>query len=166
MSKEIVKTPTQLQRNLNPTIVGGWTWKWLCIPPTPTETQCPYYLSCYSPNLDQTLKIGSWDHLEPIFAGIFFCVKSFWAKKKIVLKNRVSNSWDITDIEFLWVGGVVDIYSHFCVQPPTIVGGYIVVWVLHENDFAHPPPTTTTTTHRKLNVSIILSVIEPILTKL
>ena len=39
-------------------------------------------------------------------------------------QNWVSNSWDITDIEFLWVGwgGVVGIYSHFRVQPPTIVG--------------------------------------------
>ena len=29
---------------------------------------CPYqeYLSCYSTNLDETLKIGSWDHLDPI----------------------------------------------------------------------------------------------------
>ena len=29
----IVKTPTQLQRNLNPTIVGGWT----PTPPHPTQ---------------------------------------------------------------------------------------------------------------------------------
>ena len=27
MSKTIVKTPTQLQRNLNPSVVGGWTRK-------------------------------------------------------------------------------------------------------------------------------------------
>ena len=39
-------------------------------------------------------------------------------------QNRVSNSWDIADIEFVCVGGwvVVGIYSHFRVQPPTIVG--------------------------------------------
>ena len=30
----IVKTPTQLQHNLNPTVVGGWTRKWLWTPPT------------------------------------------------------------------------------------------------------------------------------------
>ena len=36
-------------------------------------------------------------------------------------QNRVSNSWDMTDIEFLWWSGV-GIYSHFHVQPPTIVG--------------------------------------------
>ena len=29
---------------------------------------CPYkeYLSCYWPNFDQTLKVGSWDHLKHI----------------------------------------------------------------------------------------------------
>ena len=29
---------------------------------------CPYqeYLSCYSPDFDQTLKVCSWDHLEQI----------------------------------------------------------------------------------------------------
>ena len=29
---------------------------------------CPYqeYLSCYSPDFDHTLKVGSWDHLEQI----------------------------------------------------------------------------------------------------
>ena len=33
-------------------------------------------------------------------------------------QNRVSNSWDIDDIEFVWVGGM---QSQFCVQPPTTV---------------------------------------------
>ena len=33
-------------------------------------------------------------------------------------QNRVSNSWDIADIEFLWVGWV-GVYSHFRVKPPT-----------------------------------------------
>ena len=28
----VVKTPTQLQHNLNPTILGVWTRKWLCKP--------------------------------------------------------------------------------------------------------------------------------------
>ena len=29
---------------------------------------CPYqeYISCYSPDFEQTLKVGSWDHLEQI----------------------------------------------------------------------------------------------------
>ena len=48
----IVKTPTQLQGNLNPTVVGGWTWKWLCKhhPPHPTETQCQLLLTRFRPN--------------------------------------------------------------------------------------------------------------------
>ena len=31
---------------------------------------CPYqeYLSCYSPDFNQTLKVGSWDHLDQILA--------------------------------------------------------------------------------------------------
>ena len=30
------------------------------------QTQCQQYLSCYWHDLDQTLKIGSWDHPEQI----------------------------------------------------------------------------------------------------
>ena len=55
------------QRNLNTRL--GLTRKWLCIPPTPphpTETQCQQYLSCYWPDVDETLKVGSCEHLEQI----------------------------------------------------------------------------------------------------
>ena len=31
-----------------------------------TETQNKQYLSCYSTDFDETLKVGSWDHLNPI----------------------------------------------------------------------------------------------------
>ena len=31
-----------------------------------TETQNKQYLSCYSTDFDETLKEGSWDHLNPI----------------------------------------------------------------------------------------------------
>ena len=40
----------------------GLTIKWLCT--TTTETQCQQYLSCYWPDFDETLKVGSWEHLE------------------------------------------------------------------------------------------------------
>ena len=30
----------------------------------PLGTQCQQYLSCYLPDFDQTLKVGSWEHLE------------------------------------------------------------------------------------------------------
>ena len=33
---------------------------------TTTETQCRQYLSCNRPNFDDTLKVGSWEHLEQI----------------------------------------------------------------------------------------------------
>ena len=32
----------------------------------PRQTQCRQYLSCYWPNFDQTLNVGSWEHLEEI----------------------------------------------------------------------------------------------------
>ena len=36
-------------------------------PPHPTtQTQCQQYLSCYLPDFDGTLKVGSWEHLEQI----------------------------------------------------------------------------------------------------
>ena len=30
-------------------------------PPPTTQTQCQQYLSCYWPDFNQTLKLGSWD---------------------------------------------------------------------------------------------------------
>ena len=50
---------------------------WLTPPPntsldpplTTTETQCQQYLSCYWPNFYETLKVGSWEHLEQIPTG-------------------------------------------------------------------------------------------------
>ena len=35
-------------------------------------------------------------------------------------QNRVSNSWDIADIEFLWGGGGV-VHSHFIVKPNLVL---------------------------------------------
>ena len=34
--------------------------------PTTTQTQCQQYLSCYWPNFDKNLKVGSLEHLEQI----------------------------------------------------------------------------------------------------
>ena len=46
----------------------GQTQKWLCKPPhhPPTETQCQQFLFCYWPDFDETLNVGSWEHLEQI----------------------------------------------------------------------------------------------------
>ena len=34
-------------------------------PPT-TQTQCQQYLSCYSPDLDETLNVDHWEHKNDI----------------------------------------------------------------------------------------------------
>ena len=44
----------------------GLTRKWLCKPHPPTQTQCLQYLSCYWLDFDETLKVGSCEHLEHI----------------------------------------------------------------------------------------------------
>ena len=36
-------------------------------------------------------------------------------------QNRVSNSWDIADIEFVWVGGVGGVHSHYIVKPNLVL---------------------------------------------
>ena len=53
----------QLQRYLNPTIVGGWTWKWLCTPHHPPHTYSMSVISQLLLTQFWTLKIGSWDYL-------------------------------------------------------------------------------------------------------
>ena len=39
-------------------------------PPPTTQTQCYQYLGCYRPYFDETLNIGSWEHLEQILSPI------------------------------------------------------------------------------------------------
>ena len=60
----IVTTPTQLQRNLNTTIVGGWTWKWLCKPHhhPPTHTNSISAIS-------QLLLAQFWSNFKGRFLG-------------------------------------------------------------------------------------------------
>ena len=35
--------------------------------PHPTQTQCQQYLSCYWPDFDETLKVGSWEPGRQIY---------------------------------------------------------------------------------------------------
>ena len=96
---QIVKTPTQLQRNLNPTIVGGLTWKWLCTPhhptpPHPTQTQYPKYLSCYFPDFDQTLKTCIWDYLEHIPNVTVTFVQATFVRATFVHMRNISSATD------------------------------------------------------------------------
>ena len=34
--------------------------------PPPIQTQYQQYLSCYRPDFDETLQVGSWEHIEQI----------------------------------------------------------------------------------------------------
>ena len=55
--------------NLTSTQRLGFMQKYLYTThPTPTQTKWQQYLSCYRPDFDQTLKVGSWEHLEQILA--------------------------------------------------------------------------------------------------
>ena len=49
------------QPNLN-TMVGFYMK--MTLQPPPTQTQSQQYFSCYRPNFNETLKVGSWEHLE------------------------------------------------------------------------------------------------------
>ena len=59
----IVKTPTKPQHN-------GWVLHENDFTTTthhpPTQTQSQQYLSCYRPDFDETLKVGSCEHLKQI----------------------------------------------------------------------------------------------------
>ena len=54
---------TQTKHQLNSKV--GWGTKMTLIhPPTTTQIQCQQYLSCYWPDFNQTLKLGSWDEQQ------------------------------------------------------------------------------------------------------
>ena len=59
-SKLIVTSPTQPQLNSK----VGFDTKMTLEHHPPTQTQCQQYLSCYWPNVNQTLKVGSWDEKQ------------------------------------------------------------------------------------------------------
>ena len=85
---------TQPQVNLN------WRWVWYENDfahhhhHPPQQTQCQQYLSCYWPDFDQTLKIGSWKHLEQIPAITVTFVKATFV---LVTFVHIRNVWAITD---------------------------------------------------------------------
>ena len=57
---------------------------------------CPYqeYLSCYSPDFDKTLKVGSWDHLEQIPTVMMIFVQATFVLATFV---HISNISAVTD---------------------------------------------------------------------
>ena len=46
-------------------------------PTLPTQTQCQQYLSCYWPAFDETVEVGSWEHLQKISIDKTLKVGSF-----------------------------------------------------------------------------------------
>ena len=56
--------PNSTQPQPNKTL--GWVRRENDFAHPTTQTQCQQYLSCYWPDFDETLKVGSWKHLEPI----------------------------------------------------------------------------------------------------
>ena len=64
IQKHFFKTPTSAQSNL--TKVWVLHENDFAHPPPPTQTQYQQYLSCYWPDFDQILNVGSWDLFEHI----------------------------------------------------------------------------------------------------
>ena len=53
------------------------------------------YLSCYSPDFDQTVKVDCWDHLEQISTVMVTFVRTTFALATIV---HISNISAVTDL--------------------------------------------------------------------
>ena len=70
---ETIATMSTMELSANncqtPNLTSTQDWVWHendFAHPTTTETQCQQYLSCYWLDFDETLKVGSWEHLEQI----------------------------------------------------------------------------------------------------
>ena len=59
-------------------------------PPPPPQTQCQQYLSCYWPDFDQTLKVGSWKHVEEIPTVMVIFVQATFVLAMIVHIRNIS----------------------------------------------------------------------------
>ena len=89
------------QPNLNLTSTQrlGFTQKMTLQPPPPpptTQTQSQQYLSCYWPDYDETLMVGSWEHLEQTLTvtGTFVQVTFIHIKKISAVTFRNISSVD------------------------------------------------------------------------
>ena len=82
------------QPNLNTRL--GLTIIWLCKPhpTTTTQTQHQHYLGCYWPDFDETLQVGSWEHLEQILT---FTVTFVQATFGLVTFVHISSISAVTD---------------------------------------------------------------------
>ena len=53
---------------------------------------CPYheYVSCYWPDFDETLQVGSWEHLEQIPTGTVIFVQATFAQATFIHIKNIS----------------------------------------------------------------------------
>ena len=61
----------------------------------PPQTQCQQYLSCYWPDIDQTLKVDSWEPLEQIPTVTVKFVQATFVLATFV---HIWNISDVTDL--------------------------------------------------------------------
>ena len=63
-------------------------------PTPPTQTQCQQYLSCYWPDFDETLKVGSWEHLEQtLTVTVTFVPATFVLGTFVHIRNISAVNW-------------------------------------------------------------------------
>ena len=118
--RNIVRTPT-----LSSTQWLGLTRKWLCIPhPTTTETQYQQYLSCYWPDFNETLKVGSCEHLEQI-PTVDICAGNIYPVYIYTYQEYLSCCWPDFD-ETLKVGS----WEHL-EQIPTVTVTFVLATFFH-----------------------------------
>ena len=115
-------------------------------PQPTTQTQCQQYLSCYGLDFDETLKIGSWEHLEQLPSVMVTFVQATFFLATFVQIRNISAVTDPLFDETLQVGS----WEHL-EQIPTVMGTFVqATFVI--GTFVH--------------VRNISAVTDPILTKL
>ena len=61
----------------------------------PTQTQSQQYLSCYWPDFDETLKVGSWEHLEQTLTVTGTFVQATFVPATFVHIRNISTVTDL-----------------------------------------------------------------------
>ena len=75
-------------------------------PPPTTQTLRQQYLSCYWPDLDQTLNKGSWEHIQQITTVTTTFVQTTFVLRTFVLRTfvHISNNSAVTSTYILECG--------------------------------------------------------------
>ena len=87
------------QPKLNPTVGFDLKMTLQPSPPPTTQTQSQQYLSCYWPDFDETLKVGSCEHLEQIPTDTVTFVHAIFVQATFVLVTfvHIRNISAVTD---------------------------------------------------------------------